>query len=168
MLYHETAKYSDWISLFFACKNDIYQSKRHPQHHYHAYNNGISAYKTTGERNGKHPFWNGNWQRDMTMQQEYASRQQDIRKQCEGNGRAERDEAEGNAPWFDLPPTRIARLVYHVEEGNAPWFAQSPTMTRQRQLDFPAGRAYIIASPEVAYHDAEYCILMCKDWVFIF
>ena len=99
----------------------------------------------------------------MTMQQEYASRQQDIRKQCEGNRRAERDDAVGSTPPFAQSPTRFAKLVYHVEEGNTPPFALPPTMTRQRQLDFPACRAYIIASPEVAYHDAEYCILICKD-----
>ena len=64
-------------------------------------------------------------------------------------------------------PTRIARLIYHVEEGNTPPFAQSPTMTRQRHLDFLSCRAYIIVSPEVAYHDAEYCLLMCDYLVFI-
>ena len=101
------------------------------------------------------------------MQQEYASRQQDRRKQCERRRRTERDKAEGNTPPFDLSPTRIARLVYHVEEGNAPPFALSPTMTRQRHLGFLACRAYIIASPEVAYHDAEYCILMYDYCVFI-
>lgn len=40
-------------------------------------------------------------------------------------------------------------------------------MTRQRKLGFPACRAYIIASPKVAYHDAEYCILIYDYRVFI-